>query len=272
MVIPLHWGRKPIVWWQHMPMSTADGFECPGFFPVSPEARRHFLVLEKRLRLAVLSCDLEPSLLLVFQSRLLLGLLQRQFEQLKVVAACEGEAEACLVMARQRPSLLMLGDQLANGTATSLIQRSVAMHPDLRVMQICTGVTPVQSWRSCHALIADADIGLRADCPLFQGLMAMLTNTTYRSPLMLHPAGGAERVTDPSPELAPARVTLTPRERDILSCYAQGISNQEAAQLLGLSVQTVKTYSSRLLAKLGVNNRQKALRKALALGLAQMSS
>jgi DNA-binding NarL/FixJ family response regulator len=59
---------------------------------------------------------------------------------------------------------------------------------------------------------------------------------------------------------------LTPRERQLLEAYALGLSNQETARRLGLSVRTMQTYSSNLLKKLGVNNRQKALRRAISLG------
>jgi DNA-binding NarL/FixJ family response regulator len=52
----------------------------------------------------------------------------------------------------------------------------------------------------------------------------------------------------------------------LLEAYALGLSNQETANRLGLSVRTVQTYSSNLLQKLGVNNRQKALLRAMSLG------
>jgi DNA-binding NarL/FixJ family response regulator len=52
----------------------------------------------------------------------------------------------------------------------------------------------------------------------------------------------------------------------LLEAYALGLSNQETARRLGLSVRTMQTYSSNLLKKLGVNNRQKALRRAISLG------
>lgn len=42
---------------------------------------------------------------------------------------------------------------------------------------------------------------------------------------------------------------LTPRERQLLEAYALGLSNQETARRLGLSVRTMQTYSSNLLKK-----------------------
>ena len=229
---------------------------------------RHFLILKKRMRLAILSSDVKKSLLLVFRSRLLLGLLREQFPAIKVVAACEGEAEACAVMEQYRPGLLLLGDDLSNGSAASLIHRGISLHPDLRVTLVLQNLHVLEGLPFCHGLIADADLGLRQDFPMLQALMAMLTNTHYRSPLLQ-----ARTEQQPSSGLRDnhAPVKLTPREQDIISGYARGLSNQEVAAELQLSPHTVKTYSADLLAKLGVNNRQKALRKAVALGLARFS-
>jgi len=45
-----------------------------------------------------------------------------------------------------------------------------------------------------------------------------------------------------------------------------GLSNREAAERLQLSPHSTKTYSKRLLAKLNVNNRQRALLRVFGNG------
>jgi DNA-binding NarL/FixJ family response regulator len=52
--------------------------------------------------------------------------------------------------------------------------------------------------------------------------------------------------------------TLTDRERDVLVLVGVGASNAEAARLLFMGEGTVKTYVSRILAKLGCANRVQA--------------
>jgi len=52
-----------------------------------------------------------------------------------------------------------------------------------------------------------------------------------------------------------AAAMLTRREREVLTCVAEGVSNQEIARKLCISEQTVKTHLSRVFAKLGVKNR-----------------
>ncbi|WP_238015302.1 response regulator transcription factor [Dactylosporangium sp. AC04546] len=54
---------------------------------------------------------------------------------------------------------------------------------------------------------------------------------------------------------ARALEALTPRERDVAGAVAEGGSNAEISAALHMSVATVKTYVSRILAKLGCTNR-----------------
>ncbi|GGI39688.1 putative transcriptional regulatory protein NarL [Cnuibacter physcomitrellae] len=66
---------------------------------------------------------------------------------------------------------------------------------------------------------------------------------------------------------APAAVTLSPRERDILAAAAAGRSAPEIARAMHLSTSTVKTYLRRLYEKLGVGSRGAAIAEAMRLGL-----
>lgn len=60
---------------------------------------------------------------------------------------------------------------------------------------------------------------------------------------------------------------LTEREREILACIARGLSNQEIADQLFISLKTVKWYNTQIFEKLGVKNRREAVQRAEALGL-----
>ncbi|HET9209601.1 MAG TPA: LuxR C-terminal-related transcriptional regulator [Thermoanaerobaculia bacterium] len=60
---------------------------------------------------------------------------------------------------------------------------------------------------------------------------------------------------------------ITPREHEILGLIAEGLSNREIGERLRVSENTVKTHSSRVFDKLGVNRRVQAVLKGRELGL-----
>ena len=60
---------------------------------------------------------------------------------------------------------------------------------------------------------------------------------------------------------------LTPRELEILEMIAAGLSNKEIAERGHVSENTVKTHSSRLFDKLGVQRRVQAVQRGRELGL-----
>lgn len=60
---------------------------------------------------------------------------------------------------------------------------------------------------------------------------------------------------------------LSPRELDVLTFAAKGYSYQEVAELLGVTPNTVSSYTKKIYEKLAVNSRNEALFEATRLGL-----
>lgn len=63
------------------------------------------------------------------------------------------------------------------------------------------------------------------------------------------------------------KLGLSNREMEVLQLMAEGLSNQEIAERLFLSLPTVKTHSSKLFEKLDVKRRTQAVEKARQLKL-----
>jgi LuxR family maltose regulon positive regulatory protein len=76
--------------------------------------------------------------------------------------------------------------------------------------------------------------------------------------------------TDQPIPLAPASAMiepLSPRELEVLQLIAEGLSNQEIANRLFLSLSTVKVHTRNIYGKLDVHSRTQAIARSQGLGL-----
>ncbi len=75
----------------------------------------------------------------------------------------------------------------------------------------------------------------------------------------------ADLIAGPPPEPGPASA-LTDREAEVLSYLADGWSNEEIADRLGIGIRTVRFHLDRIYRKLGVGRRTEAVREAVTRG------
>lgn len=92
-------------------------------------------------------------------------------------------------------------------------------------------------------------------------IRAAAIGSTYLDPQIAHIVLGQLSV--PSG----GQAQLSPRELEVLRLIAEGLSNKEIAQRLGISLSTVKTHIEELLAKLSASDRTQAAIKAVRQGL-----
>lgn len=59
------------------------------------------------------------------------------------------------------------------------------------------------------------------------------------------------------------KLTITDRERDILRLIAKGNTSPQIAEMLSLSVETIKWYRKRLLSKLDAENTAEMIKIAI---------
>jgi len=94
----------------------------------------------------------------------------------------------------------------------------------------------------------------RAAVELLAAVEAAGRDGTVISRAELQGIGASARGRDPGRPLAP----LTDRECDVLACISEGLSNKEAAERLGMRLNTVRNHVQRILYKLGAHSKLQA--------------
>jgi LuxR family maltose regulon positive regulatory protein len=91
-------------------------------------------------------------------------------------------------------------------------------------------------------------------------------------PEQVGPSKTQSKILNLKPVLSEAEVSeivesLSERELEVLELIAEGLTNQEVATRLYLSLHTIKVHARNIYAKLGVKNRTQAVAKGKALGI-----
>lgn len=178
---------------------------------------------------------------------------------LRVIAEASNGAEAVDAYAKHRPDVTLLDLRMPVMEGAEAVRRIREIDPNAKVIVLTTYDTDEDITR---ALKAGAKAYVLKDITaddLIACIHDVLAGKTYLAPSAA--AKLAEGV---------ARVQVTPRELSTLRLMADGKSNKEIANSLGISERTVKTHLGHLFEKLGVTSRTEALKVATRRGLVRM--
>jgi DNA-binding NarL/FixJ family response regulator len=201
---------------------------------------------------------------------LLIGML----DGIEVVGAASNGAEAVELAEQLRPDVVLmdLNMPVLDGVAATALLREQL--PDVAVLVLTTyagddSVFPALRAGARGYLTKDAD-----EEQVETAIHNLYGGRTWLDPLVqarlvaaIQPGGTApadppraqdprERATSPLPD------GLTPRESEVLTLIAEGLSNAQICDRLVVSQATVKTHINRLFAKIGANDRAQAVRYA----------
>ncbi|MFI7611561.1 response regulator [Nonomuraea terrae] len=179
--------------------------------------------------------------------------------EIEVVAEAEDGAEAVEAVLRTAPDVVLMDIRMpgVDGiTATAEIAR-------LSTPPVVVALTTFDS--DAHVLRAlEAGAGgflVKSTPPedLLDLVKVAAQGHTVLSPSAARHLVSRSARTDDARQAVRAKVAaLSDRERDVLGCLGEGLTNGEIAARLFLSETTVKSYVSRLLDKLGLANRTQA--------------
>ncbi|MGW0788401.1 response regulator transcription factor [Streptomyces sp. NPDC002911] len=191
-------------------------------------------------------------------------------DDIDVVAEAADGREAVELARAQRIDVALLDIQMPVMDGLTALAELRRTAPQVRVLILTTfgerhNVLRALAEGSAGFLLKDS-----APAELMRAVRAAAAGEAYLSPGAtrhvvdsLASGGTTRRAEDARRRLE----KLTARERDVLALLGEGLSNADAGQRIHMSEATVKTYVSRILAKLECDNRVQAALLARDAGL-----
>ena len=185
---------------------------------------------------------------------------------LAVVGQAGSLAEARPLLAAADVALVDLG--LPDGDGADLIRELRAANPGARAVVLTASADPKRVAPAVAAGAAGVLHKSRSVAEIVAALRRLGAGEALLAPaaaVALLRQAGERRERERSAQAAIDR--LTPRECEVLAALADGLSDKEIGERLGIARETVRTHLVKLLAKLGVDSRLQAVVVALRHGL-----
>ena len=154
---------------------------------------------------------------------------------------------------QHEPNVLLLFDQLDDCDSFDLAKKLKESNPDLKIVML--GVQENETYMARAAAAGVQDY-------LFEGstgrqIIDTIKNTANGKPPS--PSGSyGEVLASMRNRTSHPALDLTPRELQVLRHIGYGLSNEEIARSMGISVETIKEHVQNILRKLGVKDRTQA--------------
>jgi DNA-binding NarL/FixJ family response regulator len=194
----------------------------------------------------------------------LMTLLEAAPDITPVAAAADGE-EAVALCSRHRPDVVLMDLRMPRLDGVQATRRIREAQPETEIVVLTTHADDDSILEALRAgargyLTKDAGIAEISRAVQAAADHQALLDPVVQSRLLAAVDAGAARRPAPSPASLPD--DLTPREAEVLSLIARGLSNAEIAKALVVSEATVKTHINHLFAKIGARDRAQAVHYA----------
>ena len=180
------------------------------------------------------------------------------------------DGDQAVHMARSlQPDVILLDLVMPHKGGLEAIGEIKEQNPKARILVL----TSFAEDEKVYAAIKAGAQGYLMKDALPQDILAAIREV-YRGELSMDPsiAHKLMRELQRSSDLPPTEEPLTEREVEVLKLVAQGLTNQQIAEMLVISERTVSTHISNILSKLHLANRTQVALYALREGLADLET
>lgn len=186
--------------------------------------------------------------------------------QITVVGEASDGREAVEMAETLRPDVVVMDIAMPNLNGLDATRQIKKRWPEIRVVILTMHENQQYLMQIVKAGATGAVLKRSAGTELLTAIKAAARGQSYFSPsiasMMLEDYRlrlRDEGIDDPE--------VLTEREREVLQLVAEGLTNQEIADALFVSIKTVQTHRSHIMEKLGVHDRTELVKYAIRTGM-----
>ncbi len=186
---------------------------------------------------------------------------------IEIVGEANNGEECVLRAAERKPNVILMDVQMPGLNGVEATRRILRDNPDVGVVMLTMFEDTDLMLSAMRAgargyILKDAD-----EEELIRSVRAVARGEALFGPAVARRL--LNYITDVIPASKPNPFPeLTDRERDVLAGLARGLTNQDVADLMELSLKTVRNHVSSILTKLRVVDRAEAISRARDAGLA----
>ena len=186
-------------------------------------------------------------------TRILIGI-----SDMTIVGQAANGVEAVRLCEEVRPDLILMDVVMPVMDGMQATGRIHDKHHEIKILVLSS----FQDHESVHQLLRGGAVGYITKDALANDLVHVI-RTTMQGKAVFSPSIIEKLISSESTPSATERFNLTDRELEVLIAMADGLTLQQMALKLSITLSTVKYHSANIFRKLGAQNRSEALVVAL---------
>ncbi len=188
----------------------------------------------------------------------------------EVIGEAGNGREALGCIPKLQPNVILMDISMPGLNGIEATRQIRHNHPDIKVVVLSMHANEEYVFQVLQAGASGYVLKQSDSMEVLTAIRAALSGGSFLSPPI------SRAVIDDYVRRAEARgqggdlELLTSRQREVLQLLAEGLSNQEIAKQLSISIKTVETHRSNMMNKLGVSNKTELIKYALRKGWATL--
>ncbi|MFS0752227.1 response regulator [Oceanobacillus sp. 1P07AA] len=174
-------------------------------------------------------------------------------EDIEIVGQASSGFEGVEIVLQEKPDVVLMDLIMENGTGIEATEKIITDYPDCKVIILTSFYDDEKVFPAIEAGAFSYILKTSTAIEITEAIKKAALGEN-----VIEPKVASKMMTNFRSEKKKLHDDLTEREREVLLCIGDGLTNQEISEKLYIGVKTVKTHVSNILSKLDVHDRTQA--------------